>query len=152
MEEQIIQVKLCPKCGEHQLDEKLLKCERCDTFYVEEDAFDVSLSSRDADVIVRKILKSPRFWIPMVIGTLIAAYGASNFIDWLTGRNLKTYVATLEESSSNKLVEAYGTVTNQIVIEFQTPRITEVVRGVAENQAQAILRKDVTPVVEQLNR
>jgi hypothetical protein len=116
---------------------------------VEEDALEAKLFRTDADAIMRKILKSPRFWIPMAIGTLVAAYGASNFIDWLTGRNLKTYVTTLEMSSSNKVAEAYGAVTNQIVAEFQTPRISEVVRGVAENQAQAILRKDVTPVVEQ---
>lgn len=144
--------KICPKCGAAQTDVHYIMCASCKVAYVEEESVALNLSPDALQEIVKKLLRSVRFWCLFGVGMILVALGVVEALDWLTGRNLRTLTAELERSSSNQLAVAYGEITNQIVAEFKEPRISQTVSSVAASEAQSILRGQVSPVVEQFKR
>src|SRR5690349_11044998 len=140
--------KICPICRRPQTDDRQIMCLECKEVYVDKAKAPLNLLRDDLEQIVSKILKSPRVWFFVFLGMIGAAVSVLSAIDLFTGRNLRTLTMELERSSSNKLDEAYGTITNQIVLQLREPRISETVSNIAAGEAQWILRREVSPVVE----
>ena len=59
--EYAMKIKVCPKCGQRQRDDKLLCCPKCNEFYIEQDTEEpLRLSDEHLDAIAKRVAKTFR--------------------------------------------------------------------------------------------
>jgi hypothetical protein len=126
-----------PKAESHQFSEEELaliaKSLRARELRIIASNVAKSLKPRDFVAIGKTLGKSPIFWICFAVGIGCVCYAA-----W---KAVPHFVAEKAQTVWNQEI------TNQIKIQFQEPRISNIVVAVASSEATAILKRDVNPEI-----
>ena len=130
----------------------LVQCDRCKVPFVDEASLKISLSADELRHVAGDILRSWKFWVPLCVGMLAAAWLALQIVDYLTGRKVQDVIGNIQTSVSNSLVEANTMMTNDIAQRFKEPHIQNLMENVASAQAQKIITDQIAPIVDSFKK
>jgi hypothetical protein len=124
------------------------ECPDCDVPLMSDSTAKPTLTPAQLKSLANQVLGSWKFWagVTMLVG--LAAWGviatAERFIDL----RAKSYLNTLEQQATNHIGVVAGQISNQIVREFQQPRIRAAMEQVAEDRANELFTNSVWPSLQ----
>ncbi len=136
--------KRCPRCGKRPLDTRLVQCPDCRVpFEYEAATAAPALTPAQLAAVTRHVLGSWKLWLALIVVVGVATAGLVEFI------TLKAQAAREEagrearataDATAAKIAEG---ISNQILAEFQQPRIQATIERVAAQKAGDILTNAV---------
>jgi glutaredoxin 2 len=141
--------KRCPRCGKRPLDARLVQCPDCRVPFEYEAAPVPTLTPAQLAAVTKHVLGSWKLWLVLVAVVGAAIAGAVEFI------NVKAQAAREEagreaqadaDLSAAKIAEG---ISNQIVAQFQQPRIQSAIERVVTEKAGDILTNAVWASLDQ---
>src|SRR6266700_390618 len=126
-------MKICPSCKKPPSDPRLIRCEQCHEVFVEAEEIPLRLSNDDVKRVAKHFVNLPAFWIPF-----LAALALLCFSVWKG-------VGHFAKKEAEKLFNQE--MTNRIKLEFQEPRIKEIVAQVASSEATNIIKSEISPAI-----
>ncbi len=147
----------CPKCGQKTSDLLLAQCPYCRVALVSEGAPQMTaLTPEQIGAVARHILGSWKFWAGVAIVVGLAAWGVVQIDERLLDFRSNEYLNTLEQKATNHIGTAFGQisnqVSNQIIREFQQPRIRTTMEQIAADKANDLITNAVWPSLEALRQ
>jgi hypothetical protein len=126
-------MKICPKCRQSPKDPKLIVCQECHEPFIDASDATLLLSPGDITLIARRLARLGRFWLYFAAGlvpVLVLIWGLVGFIaKWEAKRLFNAEMA------------------NQIKLQFQEPRISNIIVSVAQNLSSNLMITDITPEI-----
>ena len=139
----------CPKCGQRTTDLLLAQCPYCRVALVSEGGPQMTgLTPEQVGAVARHILGSWKFWAGVVMLVALAAWGIIEVSQRFIDRRANEYLSTLEQKATNHIGTAFGQISNQIVREFQQPRIRATMEQIAADRANDFITNAVWPSLE----
>jgi len=125
----------------------LVKCDRCKVPFVDEASLRLSLSQDELRHIAGHILRSWRFWLPLSLGLVAAAWLALQLVDYATERKAQDVIDNISANVSNRLDQADETMASTIAARFEEPRIEALMREVATDRASTLMTEQISPEI-----
>jgi hypothetical protein len=106
------------------------------------------LSPEQVKSITRHILRSWKFWGLLVLVVASAGLGVVALAQRIIDLRSAEYLNSLQQKATNQFAAISGQISNQIVAEFQQPRVRAAVDQVARAKAEELLTNSVWPSIE----
>ncbi len=107
-----------------------------------------ALTPDQLSIIAKLILGSWKFWAGVAMVVALAAWGVVEVAERLIDQRATNYLNTLEQQATNHIGVASGQISNQIVREFQQPRIRAAMEQIASDRANDIFTNSIWPSLE----
>lgn len=141
-------IKQCPRCGKKTTDRLIVQCPECDVPLIHDFEPRSPLTPDQLRLIAKLILGSWKFWAGVAMVVALAAWGVIEVAEQIIERRTTDYLDTLEQQATNHIRVVYGQLSNQIVREFQQPRIRATMEQIANEHFDDILTNSIWPSLE----
>lgn len=126
-------MRVCSSCGKPPANYALVRCSFCQGQFIEVGDITRTLSKEDIKTIASHVAKSWRFWVPFLIVLATACIAI-----WKG-------VGEVAKSQAAKLFNQE--MTNRIRLEFQEPRISNLVAQAAASEAKSLMQSAIAPEI-----
>src|SRR5581483_5650261 len=141
-------IKRCPRCGKRTTDRLTVHCPDCKIPYIQETEPLSALTPEQLKHLTMQILGSWQFWAGLAMVVALAAWGVIKVAERIIDLRTNTYLNTLEQKATNHIDVAFGQISNQIVREFQQPRIKAAMELIASERANDYFTNAIWPSLE----
>ncbi len=94
------------------------------------------------------VLGSWKLWAGLIVVVGLAAWGVIALAERFIDLRAANYLSTLEQQATNHIGIVAGQISNQIVREFQQPRIKAAMQQIAEDRANELFTNSIWPSLE----
>jgi hypothetical protein len=138
----------CPRCGRKAHDRLLVQCPDCRVPFVFDDQQNSGLTPEQLSLIAQQIFGSWKFWLAVVAIVGAAAWGIVVVADRVIDYRAKKYMTELNQKTTNHLGAVFGQISNQIAMEFRSPKLKATVEQIAREKAIDLFTTGVQPSLE----
>ena len=142
-------MRRCPQCGQRTSDLLLAQCPYCRVALVSDGGSQMTeLTPEQVNTVARHILGSWKFWAGVAMVVALAAWGIIQVAERFIDLRANDYLNTLEQKATNHIAAVSGQISNQVVHEFQQPRIRATMEQIAADRANDVFTNAIWPSLE----
>lgn len=124
------------------------QCPDCDVPLMSDSTAKPALTPAQLKSLANQVLGSWRFWAGVALLVGLAAWGVIAMAERFIDLRANSYLNTLEQQATNHIGVVGSQISNQIVREFQQPRIRAAMEQVAEDRANELFTNSVWPSLQ----